>query len=124
MTWKLSVQQFFWLVLYAAVFPFSLFVAPSFDNWVFTVGALISLPLLPLGVLAYWGLPSSLDQNVVLLLIWLINFLLAYPMFVQYRAYRSRNKSGTRTVVYSVLRVLVIVITVVLLFRLFVFSAP
>jgi hypothetical protein len=123
-TWKLSSQQFFWLALYAAIFPIGVLVAPTIGNWTFTVSALISLPLLPLGGLAYMGLTSFTDPNFALLFTWLFNLLLAWPMYVQYRAYKARKSSGSKAVVYSVLRIVAIVVTLVLLFRVFLVNAP
>ncbi len=88
--WTLNKSHVLGLIAYAGILPLALVASADFGEWILLIGALVSLPLAPVGFMAFWG-GTSVSIPFAFFVTWLVNILLGWVMLVQY-ATKKRNK--------------------------------
>jgi hypothetical protein len=93
--WTLTRYQIVGLIAYTAILPVTIGARGILGDWAVVLGALISLPLAPIGFVALWGSASSAIP-FALGAMWVAEFVLGWIMLVEYveRKRRKREKRG------------------------------
>ena len=120
--WTLSRRQLAWVVLYSAIYPASLVAADRLGEWVFVIGALVSLPLVPFSNIVFWFAIQSGGALFAFLFAWLFNSLLMWLLVVQYIGYQ--RKRGIKTGVVKHIVISVLSATAFILFFMAAFAIP
>ena len=88
--WTLNTNQVAGLAIYALILPASMLLSALVGPWLFVVGALVSLPLTPLGFVVSWG-TSSYGSVTAFFATWFFNFLQGWLMLAPYVAKKNRQ---------------------------------
>lgn len=86
----LNKNQVIGLAAYAAVLPASLLLEPHVGSWLFVAGSLISLPLTPIGFVAFWA-AINFGEVAAFFTTWAVNFFQGWLMLAPYIAKNKRQ---------------------------------
>ncbi len=89
--WTLNKKQVVGLAAYAAILPASMLLSAKFGSWLFLVGALVSLPLAPLGFIVFWLASRTGIVAVAFFATWFFNFLQGWFMLAPHVARMNRQ---------------------------------
>lgn len=83
--WTLGKKHVLGLIACASILPVALVASAAFGSWVLLVGMLVSLPLAPIGFMAFRG-GTSVSIPFACLLAWVFNILQGWVVLIQYVA--------------------------------------
>ena len=88
--WTLNYKQLLGVAVYSAILPASLLAVPFVGSWVLSAGAIISLPLAPIGFVIFWGALAK-GKVFAFAVTWAVNFFQAWLMLAQYVARKNKK---------------------------------